>query len=200
MGKNTKKIIGAFLVMLVAAVLVLGGFYMLNNKGISSSGESTSLPSSEIGKLKAKDLELKYPETPSEVVKLYWRLNKCMYNTSMNEKDFEALLKQLRLLYDEEFLASGENSWDNMLKNFQKDKKSFNKNKRVISSYTVEDEREVKYATLDKRECATLLTSTLETVKSKNTQFITKFMCRRDDSGKWKILGWEKAEGEDLKK
>ena len=125
MDKMTKKIVRAFILMVIAAALVLVGFYMLTNRKISTTEKTVTQSSSEIEKLKAKDLELSYPGTPSEVVKLYWRLNKCMYNTSMSDKDFEALLQQLRLLYDEELLATEGNSWENMLENFKKDKKNF---------------------------------------------------------------------------
>lgn len=193
MDKMTKKIVRAFILMVIAAALVLVGFYMLTNRKISTTEKTVTQSSSEIEKLKAKDLELSYPGTPSEVVKLYWRLNKCMYNTSMSDKDFEALLQQLRLLYDEELLATEGNSWENMLENFKKDKKNFSNAKRVISSYTVEGDKSVKYATLEGKECATVFSDTLETVKSKNTMTHAKFMCRKDDNGKWKILGWEKT-------
>ena len=59
-----------------------------------------SLPKTEVGKLLAKDLDLEYPGTPNgEVVKLFWRINKCLYDTNMKEKDQKALFQQLRRLY-----------------------------------------------------------------------------------------------------
>lgn len=199
MDKMTKKIIGAFLIMVAVAALILAGYYMLSKKETPATHETVSLPSTEIEKLKAKNLELKYPGTPSEVVKLYWRLNKCIYNTEMSDEDLEALLKQLRLLYDEELLSQTENSSKNMFKMLKADKKEFNKMKRLISSYTVESERDVKYAKLEGKECATLITSTLESVSSKNTMTYEKFICREDNNGKWKILGWEKTSNSEEK-
>ena len=47
-----------------------------------------------------------------------------MYNGSMDDKEFEGLLKQLRKLYDQELLDKKENSWDGMLSNFKDDKKN----------------------------------------------------------------------------
>lgn len=198
MDKMTRKIVVAFIIMIAAAALILAGYYMLDRKGLLAGDEAEALPKTEVGKLEAKDLELEYPSTPTEVVKLYWRFNKCMYNTSMKDKDFESLLKQLRLLYDDEFLAADGNSYEEMLSSFQEDKKAFNKANRVISSYTVDAESDVEYGAIDDRECASLTTSTLETInKSKNTQTYAKFMCRRDEDGKWKILGWEKTSASD---
>ena len=176
--------------MIAAAGLLLAGFYMLNKKGVDTE-EETKLPTTEVGKLEAKDLELKYPGSPTEVVKLYWRLNKCMYNTRLKDKDFESLLKQLRFLYDEEFLAQEGNDYEDMLETFKEEKKKFTKEKRLISSYTVDSEKDVVYGEIDGRECATLTTSTIEKVDDKNTQTFEKFVCRKDADGKWKILGWE---------
>lgn len=192
--KMRKKIIRVLLFIIIVIALVLTGCYLISNKDRILKGKNASQASSEVEKLKAKDLELKYPSTPTEVVKLYWRLNKCMYNNSMKDEDFEALLKQLRMLYDEELLGEEENSWDNMLQNFETDKKAFSKAKRVISVYTVDSDSAVEYAELEGKECATLTSSTLETVKSKNTKTYAKFMCRKDSDGKWKILGWEQID------
>ena len=98
------------------------------------------------------------------------------------------------MLYDEEFLEAQGNDWDTMLTNFKNDKKTFSKEKRLISSYSVDIDSTVDYATVKGRECATLNSSTFETVKSKSTRTYAKFMCRKDNNGKWKILGWEKTD------
>ena len=49
-----------------------------------------------------------------------------MYNDGVSDGDFEKLLKQLRLLYDDELLAEKENSFEAMLKNFKKDRETKN--------------------------------------------------------------------------
>jgi hypothetical protein len=191
MKKTTKKMTIAFVVIVVIAVLVLVGYYIVNQMAVSKDNEAETLPKTEVGKLEAKDLELKYPGTPTEVVKLYWRLNQCIYNTTMKDKDLEALLKQLRMLYDDELLDEDGNSYDDMLASLKEDREKFTKDKRFISSYVVEEDKYVEYATVDGKECATLNTNTLETVDKKTTQTYEKFMCRKDSDGKWKIVGWE---------
>lgn len=193
-----QKTVVVFIVLIVVAALVLAGYYILmrNNK----KGErSASLPRTEVGKLKAKDLELEYPGTPTEVVKLYWRLNKCLYNNSMGKKDFKELFQKQRMLYDDEFLEAEGNSYEEMEAAFKKDKAAFSKAKCLISSYIVDDDNQVKRGEVDGRECATLSVSILETVKSKSTKTYASFMCRKSEDGKWKILGWEQEKGSDSK-
>ena len=97
----TKKILIVFVVLVAAAVLIFAGVRIYQQKEAEEKGQS-ALPKTEVGKLLAKDLELEYPGTPTEVVKLFWRLNKCMYNTNMKEKDRKALYEQQRTLYDED--------------------------------------------------------------------------------------------------
>lgn len=195
MKKSTRKIVIASVIILCVAGLALYGYYRLN-KSDAFQKKSSKPPSTEAGKLMEKDLEDKYPGTPTEVLKLYWRFNKCMYNTSMKDEYFEGLLKQLRMLYDDELLAEEENSWDNMLDYFHEEVNAFTKAERFISSYTVDKNSSVKYGKVDGKECATIMSSVFESAKSKHTVVYEKFLCRQDASGKWKILGWEKTNEE----
>ena len=87
----------------LSAIEQLGKSSKLSGKELKEAEEKAeaSLPKTEVGKLLAKDLDLEYPGTPTEVVKLFWRINKCLYNTNMKEKDQKALFQQLRRLYDD---------------------------------------------------------------------------------------------------
>ena len=101
---NKKKIGITFVALVCLAVVVLTIFYMISNGKISGSRESKS-STTEVDKLMSKDLDNGYPETPTEVLKLYWRYNKCLYNTTLTDKEYNKLLKQLRKLYDAELLG-----------------------------------------------------------------------------------------------
>ncbi len=195
MNKMTRKITVAFVGIVCVAALILV-FYNMLVQGTITSSRNASTTSTEISKLLDKDLDGRYPDTPTEVVKLYWRINKCMYNDSMSDKNFEGLLKQLRKLYDEEFLAESDNSWDQMLAKFKKDKAAYNKKKRTIASYTVQQNSTVQYGDLDGKEGATVITGTLMKEKSERKQTYEKFICRQDDEGKWRILGWDQITDE----
>lgn len=162
MDKNKKKITSAFFIMLIIVVLAVTGYYVINKKITQDAADEVKLPNTEYGKLLAKDLDTAYPKTPTEVVKLYWRFNQCMYNEDdLSNSEFEGLLKQLRRLYDDEFLSHSDNSWDKMLKNFKLDKKKYKSNKQKISSYIVQDNDDVKFGEEKGKECAILYTNTL---------------------------------------
>ncbi|MCI8781080.1 MAG: hypothetical protein HFH70_10430 [Lachnospiraceae bacterium] len=199
MDKMTKKIIGAFVAIIVVAAAVTGIYFAMNRQAEKKAQEEEALPSSEVGKLLAKDLELKYPETPTEVLKLYWRLNRCMYNEGgISDSDFEGLLKQLRLLYDEELLAQDKNSFEEMLKNFKDDKE---KAGRAISSVCIVQTNDtVNVVELDGKECATIITFCLIRENDVRKQVYEKFMCRRDSQNKWKILGWQLTNADEAAK
>ncbi|MCH5268416.1 MAG: hypothetical protein J1E62_08745 [Lachnospiraceae bacterium] len=196
MDKTTKRIVIAVVGMICVAALVLVAYYLIS-QGKIGSGKGKNSSSSEVEKLLNKDLESKYPEIPTEVVKLYWRFNKCIYNNSMSDKEFEGLLEQLRLLYDEELLAESGNSWDNMYDNLKKDKEQYAKDSQVIATYAVQKSSTVNYATIDGKECATVVTGTSLKAKSKREQTYEKFMLRKDSKGNWRILGWEQTTNPD---
>lgn len=196
MNKSKKKIVFAFVGLLCAAAAILVVYYLITQGrlgGVRSGKDS----STEVQKLLEKDLETKYPGTPTEVVKLYWRFNKCIYNTPVSDKQLEELLKQMRIIYDEEMLALDENSWDNMLANVKKDTEEYQKNEQKISAYTVQQNSTVKYNKIDGRECATVITGTNLKRKDKREQTYEKFLCRKDSGGSWRIVGWEQTSNED---
>ena len=141
----------------------------------------------------SKDLDNGYPETPTEVLKLYWRYNKCLYNTTLTDKEYNKLLKQLRKLYDAELLDVKDNAWEKMYKRLAKEQKSYKKKEQTISTYVVQPAGSIEYTTINKRECATVITGTLTKAKQKRMQIYEKFLCRKDAKGKWRILGWEQT-------
>ena len=150
-NKMTKRIIGAFAAIILVAAVVLAVYFAMNRQ-VQKDAEESVLPTTEVGKILAKDLELKYPETPTEVLKLYWRINKCMYNENVGDENFEKLLKQLRMLYDDELLAEENNSYEKMLENFKKDRDSYQEKEQKISdAYNVQSNKTVSVKKLDGR-------------------------------------------------
>ncbi len=172
MSKTGKKILTAFILMVCLAAGAVAVYYYISSADSDNTNEKTE-PGTEVEKLLDKDLDTKYPETPVEVLKLYWRFNKCMYNEKMSDSEFEELLKQLRKLYDEEFLAIEENSWENMLGSFKKDRDEYG------------------------RETVSINCNALIKQKAKRINVYEEFMCRRDNDNNWKILGWKKTDAGD---
>ena len=194
MSKMNKRIIGSCVIILLVASAVLGGYFMLKRQAQLKVQED-ALPDTEVGRLLAKDLNSKYPATPTEVVKLYWRINKCIYNEGMNDKEFDQLLEQLRTLYDEEFLSTEGNSFEQMSAGLKTDKEQRQKNKETLSSYVVQKNNDITEAEIDGKLCATVATSVLvKPKKGKSTKTYEQFMLRKNEQNNWKILGWKQID------
>ena len=189
MDKMTKKIVGAFAAILVIAALILAGYFMMNKQ----AEEESVLPTTEVGKILAKDLETKYPETPTEVVKLYWRINRCMYNEDTSDKDVEAVLKQLRKLYDDELLQDDKNTYENMLKKLKDDKKKRLDAGQTFLPSVVQKNNTLKIVKMDGKDSAAVMTATTIKGKKETAKVYERFVCRKGDDGKWKILGWQQV-------
>lgn len=192
MGKGTKKIVFSLFAIIVAAVCVVVLYYLISEGRLESSGISAA-NESEVQKLLEKDIDTSYPETPAEVVKLYWRYNKCIYNNAGGEKNTKGLLKQIRKFYDTELLEGEGNSWDEMLKQVKNEQAEYAKKKRTISTYVVQPNSTVQYADLDGKESAAVMSGVLTKEKSKRLQVYEKFICRKDQDGRWRILGWKQT-------
>lgn len=188
----TKKIIGAFAAILVIAALILAGYFMIN-KQAEKNAKETVLPTTEVGKLLAKDLETKYPETPTEVVKLYWRINRCIYNEDTSDKDMEAVLKQLRKLYDNELLQNEKNAYESMLKKLKSDKKKRLDAGQTFLPSVVQKNNTLEIVKMDGKNSTAVMTSTTIKGKEETTKVYERFVCRQGDDGKWKILGWQQV-------
>ena len=186
MGTSTKKTVKVFCAMLVLSALVIGGFYFLTNHLATTKGSSTS---GEVKTLKEKDLDTGYPAIPTEVVKMYNRINKCMYNENLKDDDFDALLDQMRLLFDDDFLE--ENPRDTQKENFVEDVDNFSKEKKSVVNTAVQENSQVKYQTIDKKECASLVSSYMIKEKGEYVKTYEQFVLRKDSDGKWKIYGWD---------
>lgn len=194
MSRINKRIVVACVIILLAASAVLGGYFVIQRQAQQRVQED-SLPDTEVGRLLAKDLNSKYPATPTEVVKLYWRINKCIYNEGMNDKEFGQLLEQLRMLYDEEFLNTEGNSFEEMSESLKSDKEQRRKNKETLSSYVVQKNGDITQAEIDGKLCATVASSVLiKPKKGKSTKTYEQFMLRKNEGNCWKILGWKQID------
>lgn len=190
MSKMMKRVIGICTAIAVVAVIVIVVFFQITKKE-SSTSEQVQLPKTEVGKILAKDLDEKYPKTATEVVKMYWRINKCMYNTKLSDEDTEKLLTQIRKLYDEELLAKEENSLEQMLENFKKDKEKRLDEDMEISITVVQKNKTLKVAEVDGKKYTSVVTSTLMEEDGDKQKLYESFMCRKDSEGNWKIVGWK---------
>lgn len=194
MNKSSKKILGTCSGILIVAAMIVAGYFLLN-KQVQKEAQENVLPTTEVGKILAKDLDSKYPSTATEVVKMYWRITSCLYNKadSMSNKDFDNVLKQCRKLYDQEMLDESKNSFNNMKKKLRKDIDKRKDAKESFSSYVVQSNDTLTVRKMDEKEYTTVISYILIKAKGNTGKVYENFMCRKDKDGKWKILGWEQS-------
>ena len=82
--KNKKRGLITFLILVVLVVLgVLAVYYQYMKK--LQLQDTVHTPTTETEKLVAKDMDAGYPETPKEVIKLFGRINQCIYNKKLSK-------------------------------------------------------------------------------------------------------------------
>lgn len=191
MAKNIS--VFAFVMCLIVIGII---FAFSQHKNGSKTADDNAL-TTEVEKLAAKDLELGYPATPAEVMKLFGRINQCMYNSDMNDADFDKLLTQLRMLYSTTLLD--QNSFEEQKNDLKAEIEEFMDHKRRIANYTVDKSSSVKYRTIDGKECAFIQ---LEFFMSENGKYSKSFQdyILVKENNDWKILAFKKNIEEEKEK
>ena len=147
-GSSKNKIIIFVFLMILVVVGALIAYYQFMKR--QQEMNSDQKPATEVEKLIAKDIENGYPETPAEVMKLWGRINKCLYNNSMDEEKVEALVKQLRVMYSTELLKQNEEGAH--IKALKSELEEFWKKKNKIVKYDSDADSNVRYKTVNKKE------------------------------------------------
>lgn len=183
MAKNMSVFAG------VVCIIVIGiMFVYYQHKNSDKSGVATN-SSSEIEKLSTKDLEVAYPETPSEVIKLYGRICQCMYNTDMSDEQLEKMVTQIRMLYSTTLLE--QNSLEEQKNNLMEELNEFSSKKRKIVNYSVDKSSSVKYKEIGGRECAYVQMSFFMSEKGKYSKSFQDYVLVKEGTN-WKILAFKK--------
>jgi hypothetical protein len=103
--KKAKNRTSLTIAVMSMIAIVLIGFYFYWNYRTKPVEEASLENMTKAQKLITKDLELYYPETPREVVKLFGNMINALYD-NVSDEDLEPLALKVRELYDEEFLAA----------------------------------------------------------------------------------------------
>lgn len=179
---------------IVIIVLVLVGIvvYYYNSLLNNSKNREEVQAKNQVDEILEMDLEKDYPAKPEEVVELFAKINKYMYNQSLSDEKTKELNEILREVFDEELLKN--NREDTQLSAFTAAKYKFEDSKRIIMDYKVNDTIGEDYATNDYGELCTVDATFYLKDNSAYPKEMYTFMLRKDDSGKWKILGWKYAE------
>lgn len=195
MKKKNKKasdiVLTIFIVLIVAGFVIalLNQFWKLvsTDKNSSESGKKT-----EIQQLIEKDLDKAYPETPREVVKTYCKITKALYYGEATEEEIPKLNEQMRKLFDEVLLAG--NDYDQALEALRTDLSDYSKDKKKVVNYAIQDVDDVKTYLYEGRENAKILVSFSIKENNEWKKANEEFVVRKDEEGRWKILGWQTAD------
>lgn len=185
---------GVVIVALVCVVLLCGGFWLIKNHADSNSGDDVKL--SQIQKITVRDLENNYPETPREVIKFYNQIIDVYYGGKYTDEEFDSLVSQARFVMDEELLAN--NPEQEYREAVRSDVANYKKRSRTIRQTNVCSTNEVIYLTdpSNEDELAYVTASYFVKEKKKYDKTYQKYVLRKDDQGRWKILNYYQIEGD----
>lgn len=182
MGKAKQRTLITIFVMSTIAVLVMLSYYYLVNRPEVNDDEPT-----EVEVLINKDLELYYPATPKEVVKLFSDILQNLY-TELDKDEYNALSLKIRELYDEELLEI--NPLDKNLNQLSNEIIEWQDSKRRIVKTSYVNEKDNRSRVEDGVEYHTINVAYTFEEKSRFIENYS-FLLRKDENNRWKILGWK---------
>lgn len=192
MKKAKITIVNIFTFISVAAVIVV--LFFINRSQKADKLKETSMENqTEVQKILDMDLEKDYPETPREVAKLHGDMTRLLYS-GIEDDMIKELAVKIRELCDEEFLEK--NPMEQYLKDLYSDISLWLKvNRKIESDFVVKEDME-EIVEKDGREYATAYISFTIAEKSKTSE-LRKYLLRKDENNKWKILGWVQVTGDE---
>ncbi|MDD7643337.1 MAG: hypothetical protein PUK75_12870 [bacterium] len=193
----TKKRGGVILLILIA-VLIVGAFALVAYRTPKTAEEATEV--TEKDALMSKNIEVSYPSTPREVLKLYNRYMVCLYGVESNQltdDEVRTLGIKMRQMYDEELLEA--NQQESHLQKLTQEIVAFQADEKVMIQANVCDSNEVDYIDVDGASGALLEASYFIKKGSKEfSRTYQQYLMRKDANGNWKILGFVKVNGGEM--
>lgn len=194
MKKSKQKTTMTIVVMLAIVSAVSIGFWQVMEGKRTEEQEQQLLKSNneEVNALLKKDFESNYPSTAREVLKVYSRINVCIYNQDLSKKEITALTEKMRNLFDEELLAV--NPLDEQLEDLNTEIKEYKDTKKSISNYVIDKDSTIAEKEMDGKEYANVNVSYLIKEGDGYAKTYEQFLLRKDTQGRWKIVGWQLIE------
>ena len=174
--------------VLVLVLLGLGYYAYLSGKETPTPAENVT-EVSEVGKLVARDLDADYPNTPRKVLDFYSQITVCFYEDGLTDENLQKLCDQSIKLFDEELLLV--NPEATFVDNTKAEIEEFRAIERKITDYVIEETSEIDFYKEDGRECAKISVKYFLYDESGFSKTYEDFLMRKDESGRWKILGWQ---------
>lgn len=187
--KMKKRIVSISVVLVLACAIV--ALYMY----IDRSGKEAKEPVNTMAEqILAKNLDTNYPPTPYSVAELYCGIVECIYSTDTTEAQLEALVRMERELFDEEFAAI--NPYDSLLAATKADLETAKEKKLVFTGYVLDKASNVSKWKKDGDEYASIMFQLMSKSDAGSGGSYRNLIMRKDAEGRYKILGWETADGE----
>lgn len=175
--------------ILLLVIAVLGYYTYISNH----SRTQQEIPKkSDKEKLIEYNIAENYPRTVRETVNLYCKFSKLAYSGTCTDEELYALNLRMRELFDNELLEI--NSADQQLKGLKNDIALYTEKKQKFVSYTLEEASMIQYNTENNIEYAKTKATYNITVGMASVPIDQEFLLRKDDTGKWKILGWQSVQ------
>ncbi|MDY3795659.1 MAG: DUF6715 family protein [Agathobacter sp.] len=178
------------IIAVVLVGLVCGGFYYMSSKKDVSVENKTELTT--LDKLILKDLESNYPSTPRAVVKLYNQIITCYYSAEFKDDEFEKLVDQALLLFDDELKAK--NPKDEYMETLSNEIEEYKTKDKTISQTAVCSSNDVLYRNDNGDEIAYVNASYFIKEGKEHVKTYEQYVLRKDEKGNWKILGYYEIE------
>lgn len=169
------------LLAIILLILMGIGFYMFIDKNITPSNQ---LNNKNIDILEY-DLENNYPSTPREVIILYNKLQKKLYQNKKDDEKIQQLIKQQRKLFHKELLDK--NPYDIQIDRLKIELEKTQDNKIIESK--IQDLTPDNYFGERKELCK------IKTIYYLiNGNIYIEFLLQKDEQNSWKILGWQNTD------
>ena len=179
-----KRILSVSVILVLACAVVALYWY------IDRSGKEAEEPVNTVAEqILARDMVNNYPPTPYAVTEFYCGIVECIYSADTTEEQLAALQ---RSLFDEEFAAL--NPYEELLATTKQELEDAKEKKLVFTGYILDKASNVTKWKREGKEYASLMFQLMSKSDTGSGGSYRNMIMRKDDSGKYKILGWETAE------
>lgn len=187
MKKSKKQTVKIIVFMFFISIALISLYLFIRTRTNPLLPKSvTSMSEAEV--LLKRNIEENYPSSPREVLKLYSRMSQSLINDGLKPDQVEKMVKQMRLLFDEELL--NKNPYDDQLADLNEEISIYNKAKRTIMSYSLGESSDIEYWQEDQKSYASIIVSYTLKESSDYSKIYENFLLRQDKNENWKIVGW----------
>ena len=192
-AKKKNSPVGTIIFTILLAAVIIGIYFAITR---NKNNDTKEIPAetSEADTLIKKDLDWEYPATPREVLKLYCRITKCLYNDGLTDEQIKKLVGQVRNLYSFELLEN--NAEDEQISFIKGDRDQYKKDKKTIFNFAIDSANNIEYMDTKAGKTAVIkMYFTLRAGANMDRAF-EEFSLIQEAGGRWKIAAWRMSENE----